>query len=110
MGFYQPAQLVRDAREHGVEVLHPDVNASDWDCTLEPRTPLREPPSPLVGEGRGGRESRTSDTIVVPPPPNPSPQGGGEGARGAHLRSSPCPWLGPRRVRPEPWAATSAAP
>jgi error-prone DNA polymerase len=36
MGFYQPAQLVRDAREHGVEVRPPDVNASDWDCTLEP--------------------------------------------------------------------------
>jgi error-prone DNA polymerase len=36
MGFYAPAQLVRDAREHEVEVRHPDVNASDWDCTLEP--------------------------------------------------------------------------
>lgn len=36
MGFYAPAQLVRDAREHGVEVRHPDVNASDWDGTLEP--------------------------------------------------------------------------
>ena len=36
MGFYQPAQLVRDAREHGVEVRPPDVNLSDWDCTLEP--------------------------------------------------------------------------
>jgi len=36
MGFYQPAQLVRDAREHGVEVRSPDVLASDWDCTLEP--------------------------------------------------------------------------
>jgi len=35
MGFYQPAQLVRDAREHGVEVLPPDVMSSDWDCTLE---------------------------------------------------------------------------
>jgi error-prone DNA polymerase len=35
MGFYQPAQLVRDARAHGVEVLPPDVNYSDWDCTLE---------------------------------------------------------------------------
>jgi len=35
MGFYQPAQLVRDAREHGVEVRGPDVMASDWDCTLE---------------------------------------------------------------------------
>jgi error-prone DNA polymerase len=39
MGFYAPAQLVRDAREHGVEVRHPDVNASDWDCTLEPLEP-----------------------------------------------------------------------
>src|SRR5579871_2196622 len=35
MGFYQPAQLVRDARQHGVEVRPVDVNFSDWDCTLE---------------------------------------------------------------------------
>ena len=35
MGFYQPAQLVRDAREHGVEIRAVDVNLSDWDCTLE---------------------------------------------------------------------------
>jgi len=36
MGFYQPAQLVRDAQAHGVEVRPVDVMASDWDCTLEP--------------------------------------------------------------------------
>jgi len=35
MGFYAPAQIVRDAKEHGVEVLGVDVNHSDWDCTLE---------------------------------------------------------------------------
>jgi error-prone DNA polymerase len=35
MGFYAPAQLVRDAREHGVDVLPVDVLASEWDCTLE---------------------------------------------------------------------------
>jgi error-prone DNA polymerase len=35
MGFYQPAQLVRDARAHGVEIRPADVNFSDWDCTLE---------------------------------------------------------------------------
>jgi error-prone DNA polymerase len=35
MGFYAPAQIVRDAREHGVEVHEVDVNHSDWDCTLE---------------------------------------------------------------------------
>ncbi|WP_242416458.1 error-prone DNA polymerase [Sphingomonas panni] len=36
MGFYAPAQIVRDAREHGVEVRPPCVNASRWDSTLEP--------------------------------------------------------------------------
>ncbi len=36
MGFYAPAQIVRDAREHGVTVLAADVNMSDWDNTLEP--------------------------------------------------------------------------
>ena len=35
MGFYAPAQLVQDARRHGVEVRPPDVQVSDWDCTLE---------------------------------------------------------------------------
>ena len=36
MGFYAPAQVVRDAREHGVEVRPACINASRWDCTLEP--------------------------------------------------------------------------
>jgi error-prone DNA polymerase len=36
MGFYAPAQIVRDAREHGVDVRPPDVNYSHWDYTLEP--------------------------------------------------------------------------
>jgi error-prone DNA polymerase len=45
MGFYQPAQLVRDAREHGVQVRAPDVLASEWDCTLEA--------APPPGGGRG---------------------------------------------------------
>ena len=39
MGFYAPAQLVRDAREHGVEIRPADVNASDWDHALEAVTP-----------------------------------------------------------------------
>jgi error-prone DNA polymerase len=62
MGFYQPAQLVRDAREHGVDMLHPDINVSDWDSTLEPHADSRidsaagvVAPSPLgekVAEGR----------------------------------------------------------
>jgi error-prone DNA polymerase len=37
MGFYAPAQLVRDARAHGVEVRAVDVCASSWDATLERR-------------------------------------------------------------------------
>jgi len=36
MGFYAPAQIVRDARDHGVDVRPVCVNASRWDCTLEP--------------------------------------------------------------------------
>ncbi len=36
MGFYAPAQLVTDAQKHGVEVRPVDVNASTWDCSLEP--------------------------------------------------------------------------
>ncbi|GEO36341.1 error-prone DNA polymerase 1 [Skermanella aerolata] len=45
MGFYAPAQIVRDAQEHGVTVRSPDLNHSDWDCTLEP----------VQEEGGGGR-------------------------------------------------------
>jgi error-prone DNA polymerase len=47
MGFYAPAQIVRDAEEHGVTVLPVDVNLSDWDCTLEE-----------AGD-RGGAEARS---------------------------------------------------
>ena len=89
MGFYQPAQLVRDAREHGVEVRHPDINLSGWDCTLEPSSPSprlrgegrgegqRQPPalpSPLRG---GWREAPGGGVLTATPTPNPSPQGGG---------------------------------
>ena len=52
MGFYAPAQLVRDAQEHGVEVRGVDVGASGWDNGVEAISPL-----PFKGEGweRGGR-------------------------------------------------------
>ena len=36
MGFYPPAQLIRNVRDHGVTVAPVDVNHSQWDCTLEP--------------------------------------------------------------------------
>ena len=47
MGFYQPAQLVRDAREHGVEVRPPDVMFSGWDCAVEPKDDPREKLRPV---------------------------------------------------------------
>ena len=48
MGFYAPAQLVRDARDHGVEVRPVDVNCSDWDCILEP-TEVPDKPAVRLG-------------------------------------------------------------
>jgi len=60
MGFYQPAQLVRDAREHGVVVRGLDVNHSHWDCTLEQE----------VGEVASATASCELD--ATPPPPAPS--------------------------------------
>jgi error-prone DNA polymerase len=96
MGFYAPGQLVRDAREHGVEVLHPDINASAWECTLE--AGLLSPPA-LRGERDGVRDSkelqplnglRDIDTLfeapggevsrVVAPHPNSLPASGERGS------------------------------
>jgi error-prone DNA polymerase len=55
MGFYQPAQLVRDARAHDVEIRAVDVNFSDWDCTLEPASPNRHSGAEPTGPARSGR-------------------------------------------------------
>jgi error-prone DNA polymerase len=49
MGFYAPAQLVRNARDHGVEVRPVDVNHSGWESTLEPKRKAEG------GEGSGFR-------------------------------------------------------
>src|ERR1700685_3246000 len=80
MGFYQPAQLVRDAKEHEVEVRGPDVSLSDWDSKLEAE------PLPPRGEGAGDgglceRNRVCADTRLrpagcgSPPPPTPPRQG-----------------------------------
>jgi error-prone DNA polymerase len=58
MGFYAPAQLVRDARQHGVQVLPVDINASDWDCTLETTT----------DQAPGDRRARSAAGHPAPPP------------------------------------------
>ena len=52
LGFYAPAQIVRDAMNHGVEVRPIDVTVSDWHCTLEPSsTNLSQPAVPAVRLG-----------------------------------------------------------
>jgi error-prone DNA polymerase len=50
MGFYAPAQLVRDATNHGVDARPVDINHSDWDSTLEPLDPgdMAEPAEPAT--------------------------------------------------------------
>ena len=57
MGFYAPAQLVRDARAHGVQVRPVDVLHSDWECTLETADPATD----------------ASDAAVVPPDSGAAP-------------------------------------
>jgi error-prone DNA polymerase len=52
MGFYAPAQIVRDAQAHGVTVLPVDVNESEWDCTMVSVAPTRD-------QGTGQKEMRT---------------------------------------------------
>jgi len=86
MGFYAPAQIVRDARDHGVPVRPVDVNASEWDSTLEDIPPdftgapgnstctcnrsctnartTRSSVSPLAQPGRAGIYSRNSKQVA----------------------------------------------
>ncbi|HEX9965898.1 MAG TPA: error-prone DNA polymerase [Allosphingosinicella sp.] len=73
MGFYQPAQLVRDAQNHGVEVRPVCINRSRWDTRMEGLVPPRK------GEGghakHGGGAPCPSHSNAGPPPP--PPDGGG---------------------------------
>ena len=55
MGFYAPAQIVRDAREHSVEVRPVDINHSFWDCTLEP---LSVTPAKVGAQGHSSELGR----------------------------------------------------
>src|SRR5689334_14580155 len=73
MGFYAPAQIVRDAREHGVEVRAVDVNCSEWDCTFESSLPGRE------GSRLGAERSSASGIEPAAALPTPSPSLGREG-------------------------------
>ncbi len=67
MGFYAPAQIVRDVIEHGIEVRGVDVHASRWDCTLErgsdPAPPTRHPHGHPHGDHHGDHQ----DTLFPGP-------------------------------------------
>ncbi|MCP1726366.1 error-prone DNA polymerase [Natronospira proteinivora] len=63
MGFYAPAQLVRDAREHGVEVRPVDVLHSQWECSLEPGA--GQEPALRLGLNRVKGLSRVAGERVV---------------------------------------------
>ena len=67
MGFYAPAQIVRDARDHGVEVRPADVNDSEWECTLEGGAAPTTSPASIrdgLGYGAGGTDFVRSSNKV----------------------------------------------
>ncbi len=109
MGFYAPAQIVQDARRHGVEVRPVDVLASEWDCTLERQPspdPQRSSHSPRRGEGWGEgqcpqeRERRSNQVRGFPSAPLPQPLSpqAGRGEKSLHARSAPALRLGLRMI------------
>jgi error-prone DNA polymerase len=69
MGFYQPAQIVRDAQDHGVPVRPVDVNHSTWDCTLEQQGGRGAQPAlrlgmRLIGGLRGVEANKIVDAVA----------------------------------------------
>ncbi|KAA0681878.1 error-prone DNA polymerase [Roseomonas genomospecies 6] len=82
MGFYAPAQIVRDAREHGVTVLPPDVNRSDWDCTLEPLSKTGTHTLSPPGRGEGEGDALVPDVPEPRSPLTPTLSPGGRGSIG----------------------------
>ena len=119
MGFYAPAQIVRDAQEHGVEVRPVDVNFSDWDNTLEacerplsdvipgePEGRDQEATSPLEGEvdqrrlNGVDREGGDAEAIAKEstPLPAPPPQGGREQHFASGASDGQTPQVHPRHA------------
>ena len=64
MGFYQPAQLIQDAKQHGVRALPADVTISDWDCALEDaRQPQAADRRPSPAQRERGEPSRSDGGV-----------------------------------------------
>jgi error-prone DNA polymerase len=98
MGFYAPAQIVRDAAEHGVTVLPVDVNFSGWDCSLE------DEPTPSPSRRREGNS-------VCGRQPSPLSPAGGAGGGEARADAPLSLRLGLRQITGfrEEWAQAIAA-
>ncbi len=60
MGFYKPAQIIRDAQEHGVEIQQVDINYSDWDNILEKNSINLIKPENKNTKWRSSRDQNTS--------------------------------------------------
>lgn len=69
MGFYSPNSLVQDAARHGVVVLDPDVNLSEYDCTIEPHDGDPDDVVSYYGmkwrRGRGAMEDPLRPAVAV---------------------------------------------
>ncbi len=65
LGFYAPAQILRDAREHGVKVLPLGVNESGWDQDLEPAVPDPVPPREQAAIARRQPAKRQDEGLAV---------------------------------------------
>jgi error-prone DNA polymerase len=76
MGFYAPAQIVRDARDHGVVVLPVDVNRSQWDCTLELVDSRGDAETQREGDWRSQRRRVAEGAAGIP---SRAPSDGSEG-------------------------------
>ena len=62
MGFYSPATIIDDTKRHGVLVRPVDVQASDWDCTLEPlKTATSQPQANKLQRKTNDPPGQTND-------------------------------------------------
>ena len=68
MGFYHPAVLIKDAQRHGLRVLPADVNASEWDCTIERGVGLLACALPPLPNGHGSVNHNAFPTDANPFP------------------------------------------